>query len=372
MKESLRNRFNGFLTEIQEKPLKRFSSRFGETRTGLKPGENENFWCRAIQEEKPMSDANTLESSWRLLACIALMCGSLIAAAGLQSQEDEVRDIGRSSWGKNRAASTTASRRSRQKPSKDVDTRYRIRNKLPEGAGTLAEDSEIGVTLWQLRPARTDDAVEIRDLVQPPGGGAAENWTPERVESDTEFAEGQMVRLMIESLRTGFLYVINRAKYKDGTYGDPYLIFPTKRIYDGNNAVRAAEPIQIPGPAEQPFVLKRRESRRSELSESEEIILLITPQPLQSFPMAPPDRQKLTPASVEGFIERYSAAFEVSEKIGGAGQAITLAEKMAAKRGGQALDEDDPYPQTIYRIATKPGDPMLVVFQLKVRGKQGQ
>ena len=211
----------------------------------------------------------------------------------------------------------------------------------------LAEDSEIGVTLWRLRPARTDEPIEIRDLVQRTGVVAKEEWTPERLASDTAFEEGQMARLSIESLRTGFLYIINRAKYQDGTYGVPYLIFPTRLIYRGDNRVEAGRSIQIPGPDEEPFTLERRKSKEGDLQISEELIILVAPQRLQSFLVAPSDRQKLTAQSVENLIQKYAAPYEVAEKISGAGQAITIAEKRAAKTTNRTLSNEDPYPQTI-------------------------
>ena len=291
------------------------------------------------------------------LAC-ALLSATVHKASAWQQEEIEVRDPTRGSWAKKRGG-----------PPPDKTEKYKITKAMPKGPAIspAAEDSEIGVTVWRWRIARSNEAVEIKDLRQ--RGKAKEEWTQERVASDTEFQEGQEVSLSIESLRTGFLYVINRAKYKDGTYGDPYLIFPTKRIYGGDNRVEAGRATQIPGPDEEPFTLERSESRPNELQQSEELIVLVMPQPLQSFSVAPPAAQRLTQQSVENLIKKYGAPYEVSDQIGGAGHVITAAEKRATKTAESRLGAKDPYQQTIYRLATKAGDPMLVVFELKVRGK---
>jgi Domain of unknown function (DUF4384) len=316
-----------------------------------------------------MKESKITRMRWLILWSLfiysgVLSFGTFLPAAGQVEKEDEVRDLTRTSWKKNRAAVSGGT--SRQGP----EAKYKITRRMPRDTAIppSARDSEIGVTLWRMRPAKTDDAVEIRDLIQR-GNGPKEEWTPERVASDTEFHEGQILRLSIESLRPGFLYVIDRAKYQDDTYGDPYLIFPTKQIYDGNNQVEAGRAIQIPGPEEEPFTLERAQTKDGQLQESEELIILVVPQRLQSFPVAPTDRQKLSEQSVASLLKRYTAAYEVSEKIGGAGSAITVAEKRAAKTSDKRLSAENPYPQTIYRLATKPSDVMLIKVELRVRGK---
>ena len=316
-----------------------------------------------------MRNIRVAKTSWPAIACVSLLLWSgLQLATGAAQKNFEIRDITRTKWKDKRPGA----------PPRHVNVRYKITKRMYESAGSptvltqgagsqaAVEDAEIGVTLWRLRPAKPQDSVEIRELVQHTKDGAKVTWTPERVTSDTVFREAEMVRLAIESLRPGYLYVINRARYADGTFSDPYLIFPTKEIYGGNNKVEAGRAIQIPGPDEEPFTLERGQSRQGELQRSEELIVLVTPQPLQSFPVAPPDRRLLTPQSVEAFIQRYAAPYEVSENIDSLGQAITVAEKRAAQTAGGRLSAADPFPQTIYRLVTKPGETMLIRFELKV------
>src|SRR5437867_180490 len=76
--------------------------------------------------------------------------------------------------------------------------------------------------------------------------GSEVEWTPERIEEDTPLNPGDKVRLSIESLsRAGYLYVIDRAQYADGTLGEPLLIFPTLRT-SNKNRVKPGRLIYIP------------------------------------------------------------------------------------------------------------------------------
>jgi hypothetical protein len=99
----------------------------------------------------------------------------------------------------------------------------------------------LGVTVWRLRPASAADGKDSRLLLQDEDKDADKEWTPERVEAETAFVSGDRVRLSIESSRPGYLYVIDRELYDDGTASEPYLIFPTRRLHGGNNTVAAGK-----------------------------------------------------------------------------------------------------------------------------------
>ena len=61
-----------------------------------------------------------------------------------------------------------------------------------------SEVMEIGVTIWQLRPSSGNDA-GARVLVQE--NAQTTQWTPQRIEADTQLRVGDHVRLTIESPR---------------------------------------------------------------------------------------------------------------------------------------------------------------------------
>ena len=115
-------------------------------------------------------------------------------------------------------------------------------------AATAAPGELVGVTVWRLRRSKASDSGDSRLLVQETENQRTESveWTPERVEAETPFAAGDRVRLSIESPRAGYLYVVDRELYADGTTSDPYLIFPTRRMRDGDNSVRAGKVIELP------------------------------------------------------------------------------------------------------------------------------
>jgi hypothetical protein len=108
------------------------------------------------------------------------------------------------------------------------------------------EEVQIGVTMWKLRPPQAGETgplmnVQISDTVD-------EKWIPERVEADTGFREGDMIRLAVESTVKGYLYIINSEMYTDGSLGDPRLIFPESLEED--NRVEAGLLVDIPDQTE--------------------------------------------------------------------------------------------------------------------------
>lgn len=226
-------------------------------------------------------------------------------------------------------------------------------------SGPATKSQEIGITLWHLRPSKSAD--EARLLVQEKGEAEPVEWTPERVEANTMLPEGQRVRLSIESPDSGFLYVIDREKYSDGSVGEPYLIFPTKRTRSGNNAVRAGQVVEIPAQEDTPpyFTLKPGRPRQV----AEVLTVLVSPTPLD----LPIERNAhpIPKALVKDWEAKWKAPTERIEQVGGRGQAYTKAEKEAGANETRQLTQDEPLPQTIYRVSAKPGDPILVTLLLQ-------
>src|SRR6266446_6051279 len=91
---------------------------------------------------------------------------------------------------------------------------YRRTGPLRTRVSARIQFEEVGVTVWRLRPSRSSDE-GARVLVQE--GLKQAEWTPERIEADTPLKIGDRVRLSIESPRPGFLYIIDREQYADGS-----------------------------------------------------------------------------------------------------------------------------------------------------------
>src|SRR5215831_6169403 len=146
-----------------------------------------------------------------------------------------------------------------------------------------ASEAVVGVTLWRLRAVEAADNDGARILEQK--SSRKTEWAGERIEADAQLNEGDRVRLSIESPANGYLYVIDREQYDDGSMGDPYLIFPTTHTRGGNNSVAAGRVIEFPAQEDEPpyFVLTR--SRAEHIGES--LIMIVAPQPLGGMQPGP-------------------------------------------------------------------------------------
>ena len=218
----------------------------------------------------------------------------------------------------------------------------------------------LGVTIWRLRPAASSDDTQARLLDHE--ADAETVLIAERVASDTKFKEGQKVRLSIESPRTGFLYVIDREQYADGTFSDPYLIFPTMKIQAGDNAVAAGRLIEIPDQDDRPFYFKMKRNRPDQIGEV--LTLLVTAQRIPGLQLGT-KALKLTNEQFAQWEQKWKAPAKRVELANHAGKTYTKAEMTAGAGNTSLLRRDDPPPQTIYRVSAKPGDPLMITISLQ-------
>jgi len=219
---------------------------------------------------------------------------------------------------------------------------------------------QVGVTIWRLRPALASDT-GARILIQEES--TTSELVAERVASGTSLRQGDRVRLTIESPDTGFLYVIDRERYASGDRGEPYLIFPTSRTRGGDNRVTAGRLIDIPAQDDRPNFFSLRQSRPDQTEE--ELTVLLTSERLPDLAIgAKPLR--LTNQQVTAWEKQWgNGKTELFELSGGVGKPWTQAEQQAAATTTRLLTQDDPPPQTIYRVAVKPGEPLMVKVSLR-------
>jgi hypothetical protein len=228
---------------------------------------------------------------------------------------------------------------------------------LPAGGES---GSEIGVTIWRLRPATRQDPASTREILLKKDKVPGE-WTPERLEGAPELRFGQRFRLTVETPHSGYLYVIDRSRYADGAPRDPVLVFPTTGVGGGDNRVFAGRAVEVPSRAEGWFF----EIGGSEGLEAEELIVLVAPSKLD-LPIGP-EPITLTSTQLESWEREWGAPYETYEMIGGTGRVMTSAEKAAWTTDGQLLTQGDPLPQTVYRIASKPNSPLFLRVLVRVR-----
>jgi len=224
----------------------------------------------------------------------------------------------------------------------------------------LPSTEEIGITIWRLRPSRdTDQGGRVLVL----DGLKQTQYTPERIEAETTLNVGDRVRITVESPRPGFLYIIDREQYVDGSLGEPMLIFPTTRTRGGDNRVAPGRLIDIPAQEDQYsyFTAAPAGSRRDQTAEVLTFIVITAPLQLQITDQP----IKLAQQQVATWEKLYGGVAETLELVGGAGRTWTNEEKLAGMANGRQLTQGGPPPQTVYRVARKTGSPLLITVPLR-------
>jgi hypothetical protein len=194
-------------------------------------------------------------------------------------------------------------------------------------------------------------------------GADAAAWIPERVPGNAGLSEGDRVRLSIEAARTGYLYVIDREQYADGTLGEPYLIFPTTRTLGGDNRVKAGRLVDIPAQEDSPpfFTLKR--SRADQVGEL--LSVIVTPAPLDELQIGA-QAQRLSPERVARWEKSWGRQTGRMELGDGASKLWTKEEKEAGASPARLLQASAPNPQTLYyRPGIKSDEPLLINVRLQ-------
>jgi len=222
----------------------------------------------------------------------------------------------------------------------------------------VSPDTVVGVTIWRLRPANRSDSGE-RLIVH--DDNATREWLPERISANTKLVEGDRLRISVEAVRAGYLYVIDREQYADGTLGEPYLIFPTTRTAGGANEVAVGRLLEIPAQDDSPPFFTMRKSRPDHVAEV--VSVFVTPTPLEGFQISD-KAQKLSEAQVAAWEKNWGSSVGRLE-MSTVGQAWTREEKNANTR---ALTASAPAPQILfYRPSLKPTEPIFVKLKLQYR-----
>ena len=222
----------------------------------------------------------------------------------------------------------------------------------------VAPETVVGVTLWRLRPANRSDSGE-RLIVH--DDNATSEWLPERISATTRLVQGDRLRISVETVRAGYLYVIDREQYADGSLGEPYLIFPTTRTSGGNNEVSVGRLLEIPAQDDSPPFFTMKKSRPDHVAEV--LSVLVTPTPLEEVQITDKS-QKLTDAQVGSWEKAWGTSVGHLE-MSTTGQTWTKEEKDATTR---ALTASAPAPQLLfYRPSLKPTEPMYVKLRLQYR-----
>ena len=223
----------------------------------------------------------------------------------------------------------------------------------------------VGFTLWHMRPATKNDHVLFRGLIHEGDQSAdSSTWAAERASIETPVSPEEFVRLSIESAQKGYLYVIDRDLYADGSGSEPTLIFPTLRLRGGDNRVEPGSPIEIPNSDDHPPVFRMKKTRPDQTSL--QLTIIVAPQPLAEI-AASRDAVSLKLDQVTDWEKRWGAKTERFETTESVGKPYTSDEQQAAKSKNHALGPASPLPSMIMKSMGKPNDPLLYSVILKLQ-----
>jgi len=273
-----------------------------------------------------------------------LITGSFVVA---QKTDDATRKLWDTAYIAPASSKNTARRRSSSK--------YRIATPNVSTDNVVPE-SVVGVTIWRLRPAGRADSGE-RIIVHDDN---SKEYVPERISANTKLVPGDRVRISVEAARNGYLYVIDRELYADGTLGEPYLIFPTTRTLNGDNQVSVGKLAEIPAQEDSPPFFTIRKSRPDQVAEM--VSVLVSPTPLDGVQITD-KAQKLTNEQVAKWEQSWSNSVGRLD-MDAVGQTWTREEKEAA--GTRALTASAPPPQMLF-YRPKSSEAMFVKLRLSYR-----
>lgn len=250
-------------------------------------------------------------------------------------------------------------------------TRPAPRKSTPTAAPRPAPPSpdgliDIGVTVWRLRPGKLAEAEPGVSFMT--ADGLAEMVTPVRLSGTDPVQLGDRLRFSIESPRAGFLYVINRTQYDDGTVEEPELIFPTTRARGGDNRVSPGRLVYIPALEDRiSYFRVTAEGPAGKVNTGEIINIIISPKPIPELSTLTRDKVRISRELLAKWTSTWGdeARQEQYELLGGEGRPATLAEHEAGESGGsRSLTQEEPLPQTMYRVPAGANGPAMVTMQL--------
>lgn len=291
----------------------------------------------------------------------------IICAATAQTVEDRAREI----WDLNFLAKRPPAD-SGSAPDSHKNFAYRPApsgQRKPGMKETRDENREpaatpvVGITLWRMRRVESGESgVAPRLLLQPVPKARAAEYVPQRMRLDDPLRVGDMVRIAIESPRVGYLYIADRERFRDGTYGEPYLLFPVENLNGGDNRVNPGRLIEIPSQSDPIPAL--HVSRNDERQVGEQLLVLFSPDRVTSILPGKPN--KPMPPEILKTWERDWSAITLRLDLAEEGSLWTDAEK-AAGTDQRLLTQADPMPQSIFASAMPSGRPVLIHVPIEVQ-----
>lgn len=228
----------------------------------------------------------------------------------------------------------------------------------PAPAGT--EYAQVGVTIWRVDSGQSTGQSKGVDQV-------GDEQTIERLDTNAPYTNGDTIRLRIQSPTGGYLYIVDREQYADGSYGPAMLVFPTSRTRGGNNQIQAWTPVEVPAyPAVWKFTPRKlKEGEARKVQTAEVLTVIISPKPLIDSSRITDRQLALNKGEFEGWLAQWQRPiqqFDVENIVGEVAKS-----KGVEQDGDEASGEDEVGGQTTYQVAIRPGSALLITLPLKFK-----
>ncbi len=280
-----------------------------------------------------------------------------LAAAVLVYGQDLSRQIWDTGFLQKRPTTQSAGAVAKSKPAIAYQT------SAPTEQQKQSSQAAIGVTLWRLRRPSAHDTGARLLLQEQPSGSKPVEFVPERISLSEPLHEGDRVRLSIESPQSGFLYVIDRERYSDGSAGDPVLIYPSKNFHSGTNDVEPGCVIEIP--PQDSKIPALSVTTTGERHVGEELLIVVTKELIPDLQVEEKET-KLARKVVANWERTWGVTSMRLDMSSNEHGAWTQSEK-AAGENRRLLTQDDPMPATIFSVAPSGDKPLLVRIPLEIK-----
>jgi len=236
-------------------------------------------------------------------------------------------------------------------------TTFRTPNRFaPRPAPNGTVFTQVGITIWLVDSGKSKGVEQLR----------AEQ-TQERLDTNATYTDGDTIRLTVVSQSGGYLYIVDREQYSDGTYSPAVLAFPTLKTRRGDNLIQAWEPVQIPAYPSvwrfKPRVLKVGEGRKVQTAEV--LTIIISPQPLIDHSRISSQQLALDKGEFERWQTQWQTKSQQFDMENSVGQVFKSGAKGVEQQGTEATGEEELDAQTFYQVANKPGTPIMVTVPLR-------
>jgi hypothetical protein len=244
---------------------------------------------------------------------------------------------------------------------------YIVDKSFPEGPPPRNyEYVRMGVTVWRLSPSQCP----IQDCPLPKASADSTKGlvdTAMRVDDNVPLNNGERVRLGLESLaQSGYVYIIDREQFADGSLGEGFLIFPTRKIDSGKNWAQPGQQIHLPR-AGGCFCVKSRDTQKVLVADV--VTIILSPNPLLTAEEIGADAMPV-PVSLVNFLSRADKEKTFRALLRGAsGLAQTPQEQSAGAKGlfdtEPVLTQNDLPPQTFFQSMVPIGKVAVFNFSLR-------